>query len=315
MNAITNLTDRYVDAAMRTVPDKQRTDLAAELRASIEDQVDARVTEGEERDAAEREVLTALGDPERLAARYTDRSLHLIGPRYFLSWWRLLKLLLWIVLPCVAFAFALTQTLAGEQFGRIVGSTSVVLLMVTVHLTFWTTLVFAIIERSVGRDEPLEPWTPDQMPDTREKGAGFGELVSTLVFLGIMVGVVLWDRFIGFVPSRRGLSFLDDGLWPWWTGALFTVLALEAALAVLVYTAGRWTIRLAVLNGILNLAVAGAALWLLSADRLVNRDFFPTLIPDDGATVGDILAVIVGFAIAGVAIWSTIDAVLKARRT
>ena len=98
--------------------------------------------------------------------------------------------------------------------------------------------------------------------------------MSTLVFLGIMVGVVLWDRFIGFVPSRRGLSFLDDGLWPWWTGALFTVLALEAALAVLVYTAGRWTIRLAVLNGILNLAVAGAALWLLSADRLVNRDFF-----------------------------------------
>ena len=71
MNAITNLIDRYVDAAMRTVPDKQRADLAAELRASIEDQVDARVTEGEERDAAEREVLTALGDPEQARRQAT----------------------------------------------------------------------------------------------------------------------------------------------------------------------------------------------------------------------------------------------------
>ena len=37
----TSLTDRYVDAAMRTVPEKQRHDLGAELRASIDDQIDA----------------------------------------------------------------------------------------------------------------------------------------------------------------------------------------------------------------------------------------------------------------------------------
>ena len=37
-----NLTDRYVDAAMRTVPENQRGDLAAELRGSIDDQIEAR---------------------------------------------------------------------------------------------------------------------------------------------------------------------------------------------------------------------------------------------------------------------------------
>ena len=31
----TSLTERYVSAAMRTVPEKQRGDLGAELRASI----------------------------------------------------------------------------------------------------------------------------------------------------------------------------------------------------------------------------------------------------------------------------------------
>ncbi len=118
----TTLTDRYVDAAMRTVPEKQRADLGAELRASIDDQVDARVEGGEPHDAAERAVLTELGDPDKLAAGYTDRPLWLIGPRYYLDWWRLLKLLLGIVPACAAFGVALAQTLAGASFGEIIGS-------------------------------------------------------------------------------------------------------------------------------------------------------------------------------------------------
>ena len=97
----TSLTDRYVDAAMRTVPENQRDDLAAELRASIDDQVEARVEQGDARDAAERAVLTDLGDPEKLAAQYTDRPLWLVGPRYYLTWWRLTKLL-WAIVPACA---------------------------------------------------------------------------------------------------------------------------------------------------------------------------------------------------------------------
>ena len=103
----TTLTDRYVAAAMRTVPEKQRDDLGAELRASIDDQIDARVENGEPHGDAERAVLTELGDPDKLAAGYTDRPLYLIGPRYYLDWWRLLKLLLWIVPACAAFGVAL----------------------------------------------------------------------------------------------------------------------------------------------------------------------------------------------------------------
>ncbi|HWM16349.1 MAG TPA: permease prefix domain 1-containing protein, partial [Microbacterium sp.] len=137
MNA-TTLTDRYVAAAMRTVPEKQRDDLAAELRASIDDQIEARVDGGEPRVTAERSVLTDLGDPDKLAAGYTERPLYLIGPRHYLDWWRLLKLLLAIVLPVSAFGVALGQTLSGAGFGEIVGSVIATLISVAVHLGFWT---------------------------------------------------------------------------------------------------------------------------------------------------------------------------------
>lgn len=316
----TTLTDRYVDAAMRTVPEKQRTDLAAELRASIADQIDPRVEAGVDREAAERAVLNDLGDPDKLAADYTDRPLWLIGPRYFLDWWRLLKLLLWILLPCASLGVAIGTTIAGKPFGEIVGTTAAVLVGAAVHLAFWTTLVFAIVERTSqpSSDDAPVAWSVDQLPEPRPTGASLGDLITGLVFLAVAAGAVLWDHFVGVVRLGGGewLPFLDPGLWPWWITALFVIMALEAALAITVYAVRRWTVGLAVANGILNLAVALPALWLLFQGRLLNAGFWPSLVPDgqSASTLANIIAILLGFTIAGIAIWDTLDAAIKAHR-
>jgi hypothetical protein len=320
MNASpTTLTDRYVAAAVRTVPEEQRADLAAELRASIDDQVDARVEEGEPRGPAERAVLTALGDPDKLAAGYTDRPLWLIGPQYYLTWWRLTKLL-WAIVPvCAAFGVALGQTLDGSSFGEIVGSVAVVVLSVIVNIGFWTTLVFFIVERSARSAGAglVEEWTPDALPEPKDGGAGLSDLIASLVFLAIAAGAILWDHFVGFAYSAEDgwSSFLDPGLWPWWIGGLLVLMVLEALLAISVYAKGRWDIGSATVNLFLNLTVAGGALWLLVNQQLINPEFFPAVIPADSAqTVGTIVSTLFGFGIVAIAAWDTIDAFLKANR-
>ena len=167
------LTDRYIGAVVRTVPEAQRDDVAAELRAAIADQIDARVERQEAPDAAERAVLTALGDPDKLAAGYADRPLYLISPRYYLEWWRLVKLLLWIVVPLAAFGVALGQTLAGAGIGTIIGTTIGATVSVVVHLFFWTALVFALIDRAeTAGAGPV--WSLDRLPaDNPYTGARF----------------------------------------------------------------------------------------------------------------------------------------------
>src|SRR5690606_3729698 len=97
-----SLTDRYLHAFVRVVPEAQRRTIDAEVRERIADAIEARIGSGDDTEAAERAVLTELGDPERLAVDYLDRPLQLIGPRYYLTWWRLLKLLLAIVPASVA---------------------------------------------------------------------------------------------------------------------------------------------------------------------------------------------------------------------
>lgn len=312
----TSLSARYVDAATRSVPEHQRADLAAELQASIDDQVEARVEAGEDRETAERAVLAALGDPDVLAARYTDRPLHLLGPRYFLPWWRLLKLLLWIVVPVATVGVALGQVLDGASFGEVIGSVVTTALAVVVHLVFWTTLVFVVIERTSALDDALPTWSPDDLPERQDEGNGLSELVAGLLSLAVLAGALVWDQSRGWpVPGGDGnASFLDPALWPWWIGGLLALLAADALIAVAVYARRRWTMPLAVVNAALDVVTAVGTVWLLAEERLVNPEFFAALPEGSSDDVTTIVSVLIGFAIVVSAGFDTVGAFRKARR-
>ena len=120
---MTQLTERYLAAAMRGIPEGQRTDVERELRSSIADALEDRVSAGEDRAAAEKAVLEGLGDPVRLAAGISGRPLYLIGPDLFIEYRQLLVLLLSIVMPIVgivqvAVAIGGGDDLIGALIGR-----------------------------------------------------------------------------------------------------------------------------------------------------------------------------------------------------
>ncbi|KRA24363.1 hypothetical protein ASD65_07940 [Microbacterium sp. Root61] len=332
---MTNLTERYIYAATRSVPEKSRDDLRAELEASIADAIDARVDEGESRDAAERVVLTDLGDPDRLAADYSDRPAFLIGPRYYFEWLRLLKVLLWIVVPIAAVGITLGEVLSGGDIGEIVAAAIGGLLTVALHVAFWVTLIFAILERTAdaaperrgaAKDALNVTWSLDRLPEPRAKGLGRADLIATLVFLGLAAGAIIWDRFIGLAwigenssrvldpSSWAPIPVLNPDLWPWWIAGLFVLMAAEAALAIAIYVRGRWTWTFAVLNALIAVAVAVPALVLLLTDRLLNPAFLAAFDMVTAEVVG-IVTAIVAVVIVGCALADIIDGITKTVRS
>lgn len=333
MNA--TLTDRYLYAVTRSVPEKGRADVHAELSASITDAIDARVDGGEHRDAAERAVLTQLGDPDRLAADYSDSPTFLIGPRYFFEWRRLVVLLLWVIVPIGAVGIALAEVLQGGDIGEIIASAITGALSIALHVGFWVTLVFAILERNPGasqrqqkgstKDGAWVTWSLDRLPDVRPKSLGRADLVASLVFLGLAAAAIVWDRFIGLAwfagdavetmdPAMWSpTSVLSPDLWPWWIAGLFAVMAGEAALAMIVFTRGRWTWADATVNAVLAIAVAVPTILLLVSGRLVNPEFTTALGIEGG--VARTVFVVLAFVIAGIALWDLVDGFLKAARS
>ncbi|MFT8396234.1 hypothetical protein, partial [Propionibacterium sp.] len=188
---------------------------------------------------------------------------------------------------------------------------------VIVHIGFWTTLVFFIVERSAkGQDVDFaHEWSVDDLPEPKDLGAGFSELVAYLVWLVIAAGALVWDHLLGFAPGHPGLSFFAVGLWPWWMGALFVVMAAGALVAIAVYVRGAWTPAAAWAKTVLNVVVMAGVLLLITRGELIDPAFFPALIPaDSAATVSNIVIAVIGFAVVGSGVWDSIDGFLKVRR-
>ena len=171
---MTTLTDRYVWAVLRAVPSRQRDELEPEIRALVADAADAHAGDAAP-DAAERAALVELGDPDALAARYTDATRFLIGPRLYPEWERLLRLLLPIVAPIAGFAFGAVGWATGKPVGEAIVSGLGIAFTVVVQLAV---LVHARVrDRGAGRGELHPGHGPpvDARRPARAAGAGPAE--------------------------------------------------------------------------------------------------------------------------------------------
>ncbi|TDC36425.1 hypothetical protein E1211_13505 [Micromonospora sp. 15K316] len=312
---MSTLTDRYLAATLRTVPAARREEIATELRGSIEDMIDGRRAEGRDAEAAEREVLTELGNPAKLAARYADRRLQLIGPTYYLAWERLMKLLLSFVPALVGLVVGLAEGTDGNG-GDAIGKAVVAALQTTVNIGFWVTLVFAVLERTNAKLD-LPEWTVDQLPeDHTNRQIGLVDLAASVGWLVLVIAYLPIQHFRSFVPDTDGgnLPILDPALWSFWLPFLMVVLVASIGLEFAKYRAGRWTWPLVGVNAALNVAFSAPLIWLISTDRLLNPDFVNRwewlAQPENLNNVATF--VIVGTVL--IAGWDIIDSAIKAYR-
>jgi hypothetical protein len=317
MTTPVSLTDRYVAAVLRSLPEDKRADIDKELRASIADAVDARIANGEPEADAERAVLQELGDPARLAAGYAGRPLWLVGPAYYVEYVRFLRLLLVIVLPIVAAVLVVTQVLAGADIGQVFGGAVATLLTVAVHMVFWITLLFVVLERT-GTKAPVISFDLDDLPlPATETTPKLSDLVATVVFLLFTVGAIVWQQMSSVFTDASGqpIPVLQPDLWTLWIPVFIALCALTLVHAVVLYSVGRWTVPLLVTVVLLNLVTAAVVIWLLVAGRLLNPEFFAEFGWNDVFAVDGVGTIVTILGVVVIAIGGILDAAVKTRRT
>jgi hypothetical protein len=268
------LTDRYVFATLRSLPADRRADLGRELRSTIGDMVDAHLADGATPEEAERSALLTLGNPTTLGASYLSGPQHLIGPRFYGVWRCLLRnLLTWV--PALIAALSILGDVLDDtdhSVGDLVGTAVVTALMTAVQVSFWLTLVFAIVERTAQDEEILE-WSPDSLPQLPEdNGVGLGEAAFGATFNLLLAVLLVAQHFRTGVGEGGRTPLLDPALWSFWLPFLVLVCLASAGLELWRYRNG-WTVPGFVATVVLTLASAGPIAWLADSERLLNPEF------------------------------------------
>lgn len=179
------LLDRYLQAIEFWLPKRQRQDIIAELSEDLRSQIEEKETELGRKlvDAEVEAILKRCGSPLAVASRYRPQQ-YLIGPTLFPIYrFVLAVLLIGCVVPRFLIWLAFLLVDPGQR-----GYLHMENLWVTVlYFAFFTTLAFAIAERSGVKLEALDTWNPRKLPPARDPNRilRFGsllEIAAALVF-------------------------------------------------------------------------------------------------------------------------------------
>jgi hypothetical protein len=290
-----NLIDKYVTEVGKYLPRRNRVDIEAEIRSTLEDMLEER-----NQSQADEEAVVALlkeyGRPRQVAESYTGPH-YLIGPRVYPIFELVTK-----IVAVVLFAISLAGLGIGLAKSDVAG------LALLQHIGEWAAdtvgwiitafghivLTFAILERVLPAKEfdEEEEWNPSELtsePDPDK--VTFSEQISSIVFTTAFLIV------LNLYPGIIGIGFMTDGEWtfisPILSDAFFRYLpwinllgVLEILLNIILVRQGSWQTRTRITHAVLELGNIALAVAMLRGPALSNlsaADFAGTPLADNTA--------------------------------
>ena len=229
-----NLIDRYIAEVGKHLPRKNRADIEAEIRSTLEDMLDERTQgKGTGNEAKVMQLLKEYGAPRDVAATYRPPQYqYLIGPGLFPIFERVIRIVLAVVVGAslIGLGVGLAKTgFTGSEFVSTLGEWFGGLLSGLIAAFGNIVLVFAIIERTHAAKEiqkefekESKDWNPEELksePDPDK--VDLADHIATLIFT--ILGLIVLNLY----PSLIAVRYLNDGTWvafPVLTAAFFSFL-------------------------------------------------------------------------------------------
>ena len=262
------LLERYLDAVQFWLPKKQKQDIVAELSEDLHSQIEEKETELG-RKLTETEVETILkrcGAPLVVASHYRPKG-HLIGPTMFpLYQFVLAILLLGCVVPRFLVWIGFLIFDPADRGYLNMGN----MIQTIVFFAFFTTLAFAIIEKTELKLQLLEYWNPRKLPPLRNpnripRANSLGEIAAAVIF-NVWFIPVFWPRA---VTNLFGAQITLTPAWAHFFWAFVLLTACNLALSTVNVFRPYWTPLRAGLRLAVDVAGAATFCWLLKAQVLV----------------------------------------------
>lgn len=320
------LIDRYIAEVGRHLPEKDRSDIEAEIRSMIEDTLDERghhVKSADEKVIAE--TLERLGDPKLLAFQYAPPKRYLIGPDWYEGYLKVLQRVLFTALPIYAIVtFVLIITRDPLDFLNAFGEAAGGAFNVGTQILFWVTLVFILLERSGEKPDGLpssrsRAWTIADLPELpRKRQISIAESLMNIVTL---LFVLIWVLFPVVRDWLQGdgttVPFLHPNLRNFWLPVFFILMGLTLIHELFQLKIGNWTPALTVTNVILGVISIIYIAALVITQDVINPAFLDMLAGRGAPELREVVTWTIDISaavIAGIYVWDIIHSIRMARQ-
>lgn len=276
--------DRYIYAVVSKLPEKQREDIAKELRTLIDDMMGNYSFDEAESSKVEK-VLLELGDPNKLANKYIDKKRYLIGPENFSKYIFVLKIVLLAIFIGISVALVVEGIFVSENNLITIISDYFSTLTSALFQGFtWVTVIFATVEYQGINFSSLDKgskWDLSKLSPIPNKKS----LISPVESLIGILFTTIFTIIIYFVPEVLAAYFLtsNDSLV---TIPIFNIDALSEfkfiiiGIFILCITKemlkilyGKWSIKLAVSYSVLTILSLILFIILFSNPTIWNANF------------------------------------------
>lgn len=207
-----NLIDKYIVAVGKHLPRKNRGDIEAEIRSTLEDMLEERKqAEGPASEAEMAALLKEYGSPREVAAKYKSHQ-YLIGPGLF-PLFEMIARIVFIVLAAVSIlglAVSLAKTgFANAAFLPALQDWFLNLIGGLVAAFGNIALAFAIIERLPAArkfEEDAKEWDPKELKEEHDPDLiDLPDHIATIVFT--VLGLVILNLY----PNLLAIRFINNG--------------------------------------------------------------------------------------------------------
>lgn len=321
--------ERYLYAVGRWLPKKQKKDILAELESSIYDTLESQFGKTDNYTEDElSEILKELGAPWKVAAAYSGLAEKLIGPELLPIYFTLTAIVSGAVALGLVISFIIGIFRPDLRFvDFILNLLKLIpsLIFSTIFVVGITTIIFAIIERTVPAHElktdahfkqsgvkisldksdpknvKIEEWSPKDLPSVPKgkKKASRAEAIFGIIFA--VIAIVLFNFFrdkigIYYTPSLetewKFIPILSESavkvFLPFWN----TVWAITLIFSFYQLIKGRWTLPMRVFDIIRSLVDAAVIIIMIKGPELID---FKLLLSYSNSEVAEALRPIAEF--------------------
>jgi hypothetical protein len=282
-----NLIEIYIDQVIKYLPPAEREDVKKELYAHILSMLD------EDHDETDmKKVLSELGDPVDLADKYRDKKRYLIGPKYYHSYMKVLKLIIPIMAAVGMLAFFLDYIFANQNMSIIDAIAGCIISAIQAAAGVFTvfTIVFAVVEySSTDKIIKKKKWNVEDLKKAEyiaqpiPKSEGIVSIIFSVLFFAILYYT---PGLIGWYVHENGMlvntPLFDVNILSRYMPLITLAILFGVLTAILKIVFGYWNIRLAVVNALNN--IFSAIVW--SAILLSQKIFNPVIFEKASQVIG-----------------------------